>query len=256
VQRSLRWIGLSALIALSGCGWLPGRGDKTKTYLTPEGYYGARAERGPTALDAVYLNDSTNGIEGMVRLTWWNVFSVAVQNRSHAEVRIAPSQFALVDDRNQQQTALSLDAVLGYQSHVTGPLMSYQRRAIRRAFWSNEPIAPGAFAVGYVFFPRSGTQLRSFRLVLDPDPARKKDEIVALFSLPGESDGGQAPVVSLPTDTARTSSSPPAGAQTLQEAVPDSPLVAQPSGPPASEPAPSADTSSPNGSTDPPSPGP
>jgi hypothetical protein len=242
-------------VTLSGCGLFFGK-RKPMTYVTPEGYKGALAQKGPYLLDAVYVDDSTRGIEGVVRLTWWNVFSVTVQNRSRSDVSIPASSFTLVDG-GAEHKALSLDEVLAYESHVVGPLMSYQRRAIRRAFWSGEQIAPGAFAVGYVFFPRK-SDLQSCRLILDPNPKKRKDELVAVFDLgppPAavpvpEATGAAADASTLapaPTDTTRavadtalvipppteqhgegSSPAPDTTGQTVPEAAPTSQETASP----------------------------
>lgn len=196
VLRGLRWLAVLFIVALTGCGVLFGK-RKPTTYVTPEGYKGAVAQRGPFILDAVYMDDSARGIEGVVRLTWWNVFSVTVQNRSGAEVSIPDSAFTLVDGDGTEHKALSLEEVLGYQSHVLGPLMSYQRRAIRRAFWSTEPIAPGAFAVGYIFFSRKSS-LHSCRLILDPNPEKRKDELAALFDIAPPPEPAPVPEAAVP----------------------------------------------------------
>ena len=167
-------------MSLTGCGWFGG-GDEAETYATPEGYAGGIARSGPFVLDAVYMDDSTRGIEGVVRLTWWHVFSVSVQNLSEREIAVRPDQFSMVDVYGTVQQSLPLDDVLAHRSHLMGPLMSYQRRAIRRAMWSGEPIPPGAFAVGYAFFARSGNEAPPWKFTFDPDSARRKDELVAVF---------------------------------------------------------------------------
>lgn len=181
VRPSLRWLSVLLIFAFSGCSLFFGK-RKPTTYVTPEGYAGALAQKGPYVLDAVYMDDSTRGLEGVVRLTWWNVFSVTVQNRSRSDISIPDSAFTLVDGEGVEHKALTLAQVLGYESHVIGPLMSYQRRAIRRAFWSSNPIVPGAFAVGYIFFPRKSS-LYACQLVLDPNPEKRKDELVAVFGI-------------------------------------------------------------------------
>jgi len=168
---------------------------------------GATVKKGPIILDAVFMDDSTRGIEGVVRLTWWSVFSVTVQNRSRSEMSIPVSAFSLVDGQGKGLKALTLDEVLGYESPLIGPLMSYQRRAIRRAFWSAEPIAPGAFAVGYLFFTRRSNPLPC-QLVLDPNPERRKDELIAVFSKPVEvapATAGVAPDTTVAADSVRVS---------------------------------------------------
>ena len=180
MHRSLGWVSLLVIMSLTGCGWFGG-GDEAETYATPEGYAGGIARSGPFVLDAVYMDDSTRGIEGVVRLTWWHVFSVSVQNLSEREIAVRPDQFSMVDIYGTVQQSLPLDDVLAHRSHLMGPLMSYQRRAIRRAMWSGEPIPPGAFAVGYAFFARSGNEAPPWKFTFDPDSARRKDELVAVF---------------------------------------------------------------------------
>jgi hypothetical protein len=179
LRRLLGGIITFALLVLNGCGWIGG-GD-SKTYITPDGYLGSIAKNGPISLDVVYMDDSTSGIEGVVRLSWWYVFGVTVQNHSRSEIRINYDQFSKVDVFGENSPALSLEDVLSYKSHLMGPLMSYQRRAIRRASWTSDPIAPGGFAVGYVFFPRGDSGNPPWKLNLDPNVDVLKDELVASF---------------------------------------------------------------------------
>jgi hypothetical protein len=179
LRRLLGGIVTFVLLVLNGCGWI-GAGDG-KTYVTPDGYLGSIASNGPIALDVVYMDDSTSGIEGVVRLSWWYVFRVTVQNRARSEIRITYDQFTKVDVFGENSPALSLDDVLSYKSHLMGPLMSYQRRAIRRASWTSDPIAPGGFAVGYVFFPRGDSGNPPWKLNLDPNVDVLKDELVVSF---------------------------------------------------------------------------
>lgn len=182
-RNVLRYLGLITLVLLAahtGCSWL---GGKPKTYVTAEGYHASTARDGPYVLDAVYLNDTTSGIEGVARLTWWHVFSVTVQNKSRSELSISPQQFSMINAAGTMQEALSLEQTLDHRDHVFGPLMDYQRRAIRRAMWSSEPIPPGGFAVGYVFFNRSGpnADVPPWKLVLDPNERAGRDGIVTVF---------------------------------------------------------------------------
>ncbi len=179
----LRYLGLITLVLLAahtGCSWL---GGKPKTYVTAEGYHASTARDGPYVLDAIYLNDTTSGIEGVVRLTWWHVFSVTVQNESRSELSISPQQFTMINAAGTVHEALSLEETLDHRDHVFGPLMEYQRRAIRRAMWSSDPIPPGGFAVGYVFFNRYGpnADVPPWKLALDPNERADRDELVTVF---------------------------------------------------------------------------
>ena len=178
MQRSFAIVLITSVLALTGCGWF---GGKPQTYVTSDGYHGSVAKNGPFSVDAVYMSDTTYGIEGVVRLSWWHVFSVTVQNQSRAEVSFEPNRFVMVDAVGNRKPALELDAVLEYRSHLMGPLMGYQRQAIRRSIWTADPIAPGGFAVGYLFFPRSDNSVPPWKLILDPREGEEEDEIVAVF---------------------------------------------------------------------------
>lgn len=178
VQRSLAIVLIASALVLTGCSWF---GGKHKTYITSEGYHGSVAKNGPFSVDAVYMSDTTYGIEGVVRLSWWQVFSVTVQNRSRGEVSFESNRFTLVDAAGNRKPALSLDATLEYRSHLMGPLMDYQRQAIRRSIWTADPIPPGGFAVGYLFFPRGENNIPPWKLILDPRDGDEEDEIIAVF---------------------------------------------------------------------------
>ena len=183
VDRMVRRLTLVTITCAFACGLFSCGGGRSKPYTTPDGYPGGRVERRSIVLDAVYMNDPAKGIEGVVRLTWWDVFNITILNESNRPVTITADKFYLVDSKDHRFDALPLDSVENYESLVLGPLMAYQRRAVRRAFWTGEPIAPGAFAVGYVFFKRH-RNLRPCTLVLDPDTTRRKDELIITFSAP------------------------------------------------------------------------
>ena len=233
IPQRLCLVALVFLIA--GCGWLPWGKRRPGTYVTPEGYLGSTAARGPIILDAVYMNDPTKGIEGVVRLTWWDVFSVTVQNRSRSQITISSSQFVLVNSENERRRALPLAEVLSHQSHVVGPLMNYQRRAVMRASWVGEPIAPGAFAVGYVFFPRHTSELLPCRLILELSPERPKDNLVAAFAAPAgkRREPAEEPAPVVPVDTGLGSEEASTDSASLRE-----PEQVAPVAPEATEPEP------------------
>ena len=165
---------LLVLLSMAGCG------GGARIYTTPEGFVGARVSESSLVMDAVYMDDPDQGIEGVVRLIWWDVFNVTVLNESDDAITLPVERFSITDSRGQRHTALPLDSVLSYRSLVLGPLMGYQQRAIRRAFWRNEAIAPGTFAVGYVFFERH-SNLMPCTFSLDPNPEREEDELLAAF---------------------------------------------------------------------------
>jgi hypothetical protein len=257
VRRRILGIAALALAVYAGCG-IPFRNKQAKTYVTPEGYVGAKVERQGLALDVVRMDDSSRGIEGVARFAWWQVFSITLQNQSSNPVAIPVSAFQIVDGHGKEQKALSIDEVLGYQSYVIGPLLPGQRRAIHRAFWSDDAIAPGTFAVGYVFFPRT-IHTRSYKLILDPNPHREKDELVTVFPAQAEEPEAPpvvpAPVAVPPATPDSTSSAPdsvaaesaipaavspvePVAAPPADQTPQVEPDSAQPAALPSSEPAP------------------
>lgn len=173
-------LSLVALAVLSATSLFAGCGPSIDVYTTPEGYQGSRAERDDIYVDAVYMDDPEKGIEGVVRVIWWEVFNVTVQNRSDREITVPLSSFRLIDSDGRALEALPLDSVLNFRSLVIGELMGYQQRAIRRAFWRQSTVPPGGFAVGFVFFERKENLLPA-TLVLDPDPDAAEDEVPAYF---------------------------------------------------------------------------
>ena len=187
VRRSGKALTILALASIAGfalsCGGY-------NVYTTPEGFVGARVSKNSIVMDAVYMDDPDRGIEGVVRLIWWDVFNITILNESDDPIRVPVNRFSIVDNHGQTQQALPLDSVLAYRSLVLGPLMGYQQRAVKRAFWSDESIAPGTFAVGYVFFPRHDNLLPC-QLVMDPDPEREEDELLAVFPAPQRESGEQ-----------------------------------------------------------------
>jgi len=197
---------LLALVSVVGCGLFARK--QAANYVTPEGWVGATAKKGSFTLDAVLLDDSSYGLDGAVRFSWWKVFNVTVENRSRQPVSLPLSSFSLVDASGAEQKPLSAEEVQAYQSYVMGPLLSYQRNAVRQAIWSDKEIAPGAFAVGYLFFPRKrhGTP---YSLVLDPNPNKRKDELVAAF--PAQYVEPELPAVAAARDTVTADSAEPAG---------------------------------------------
>jgi len=206
VRRSISLILLLALVSVVGCGLFARK--QAANYVTPEGWVGATAKKGSFTLDAVLLDDSSYGLDGAVRFSWWKVFNVTVENRSRQPVSLPLSSFSLVDASGAEQKPLSAEEVQAYQSYVMGPLLSYQRNAVRQAIWSDKEIAPGAFAVGYLFFPRKrhGTP---YSLVLDPNPNKRKDELVAAF--PAQYVEPELPAVAAARDTVTADSAEPAG---------------------------------------------
>ena len=180
LNRRLPAIGLMVALTLLVLLGVAGCGGGARIYTTPEGFVGARVSESSLVMDAVYMDDPEQGIEGVVRLIWWDVFNVTVLNESDDAISLPVEQFSITDSRGQRHAALPLDSVLSYRSLVLGPLMGYQQRAIRRAFWRGEPIAPGTFAVGYVFFERH-SNLMPCTFALDPNPEREEDELVAAF---------------------------------------------------------------------------
>jgi len=206
VRRSISLILLLALVSVVGCGFFARK--QAANYVTPEGWVGATAKKGSFTLDAVLLDDSSYGLDGAVRFSWWKVFNVTVENRSRQPVSLPLSSFSLVDASGAEQKPLSAEEVQAYQSYVMGPLLSYQRNAVRQAIWSDKEIAPGAFAVGYLFFPRKrhGTP---YSLVLDPNPNKRKDELVAAF--PAQYVEPELPAVAAARDTVTADSAEPAG---------------------------------------------
>ncbi|OQB39132.1 MAG: hypothetical protein BWY06_01781 [Candidatus Latescibacteria bacterium ADurb.Bin168] len=206
MRRSISLILLLALVSVVGCGLFARK--QAANYVTPEGWVGATAKKGSFTLDAVLLDDSSYGLDGAVRFSWWKVFNVTVENRSRQPVSLPLSSFSLVDASGAEQKPLSAEEVQAYQSYVMGPLLSYQRNAVRQAIWSDKEIAPGAFAVGYLFFPRKrhGTP---YSLVLDPNPNKRKDELVAAF--PAQYVEPELPAVAAARDTVTADSAEPAG---------------------------------------------
>ncbi|HQI75143.1 MAG TPA: hypothetical protein PK384_01395 [Candidatus Latescibacteria bacterium] len=206
MRRSISLILLLALVSIVGCGLFSKK--QAANYVTPEGWVGATAKKGSFTLDAVLLDDSSYGLEGAVRFSWWKVFNVTVENRSRQPVSLPLSSFSLVDASGTEQKPLSAEEVQAYQSYVMGPLLNYQRSAVRQAIWSEKEIAPGAFAVGYLFFPRK-RHATAYSLVLDPNPNKRKDELVLAF--PAQYVEPELPAVAAARDTVTADSAEPAG---------------------------------------------